>query len=115
MAFEFVSDFDVRISDFSLPDNSLPNMMIQSTQLCDSIVPAGLFMAVQPQSCAVGTCAIGIIANPADCFMQNKPNFLMPQMNLSVYCTKAYENEMTSTKQQNKANQTQFIAAKPHT
>ena len=29
--FEFVSNFDIRISDFSLPHNSLPNIMIQST------------------------------------------------------------------------------------
>ena len=28
--FDIVSDFDISISDFRLPDNSLPNMMIQS-------------------------------------------------------------------------------------
>ena len=28
--FEIVSDFHISISDFRLPDNSLPNMMIQS-------------------------------------------------------------------------------------
>ncbi|MHC4617288.1 MAG: hypothetical protein ACYTEQ_06000 [Planctomycetota bacterium] len=93
--FDIVSNFDIRISDFSLPDNSLPSMMIQSTQLSDYVLPAGLFMSTQPQSCAIGTCAIGIIANrrnpqeststrflsmslgnPAGCFMQNKPNLV---------------------------------------
>jgi len=120
--FEIVSDFDIRISDFSLPDNSLPNMMIQSTQLCDYVVPPGLFIATQPQ-----TCAIGIIANrcnaqkststrflsmslgkPADCFMQNKPNLLDAQMNLSSVKTMNYEQITMNNANKNKPNQTQF-------
>jgi hypothetical protein len=70
-------------------------------------------MADQPRSCAIGTCAIGIIANPADCFMQNKPNFLLPKMNATLLLTEAYANENDLTLQQNKPNQTKFRRPDP--
>jgi hypothetical protein len=78
-------------------------MMIQSTQLCDSPVPAALFMAIQPQSCL-----ITIIPNPADCFMRNKPNFPEAAIFLTFYSKKDYENE---PRPQTPEKQTQFIAA----
>jgi hypothetical protein len=75
-------------------------MMIQSTQLSDYVVPADLFMATQPQSCA-----IGIITNRCNpqkststrflsmsLAMQNKPNFPKLRMNLTLYLTRDYEN-----------------------
>ena len=33
------------------------------------------------------------LGTPADCFMQNKPNFRKAKMNLNFYSTKDYENQ----------------------
>jgi hypothetical protein len=41
--------------------------------------------------------------------MQNKPNFFIAAMFLSLLPTKDYENENTLTLRQNKADQTQFM------
>jgi len=122
LIFEFVSDFDIRISDFSLPDNSLPNMMIQSTQLSDYVVPAGLFMPTQPQNLSremahaylTGTAPrANRLSSPAcqpimTLFMQNKANFLRTQMNLSSLKTMNYEQITMNNANKNKPNQTQF-------
>ncbi len=62
MIFEFVSDFDIRISDF----------------------------------------------NHSGCFMQNKPNLLDSQMNVTTVLTKDYENERPCRSAENKANQSQY-------
>src|SRR4030042_6667448 len=45
--FDIVSDFDIRISDFSLPDKSLCNNMLPSTQLCGFVVPGGKIMTTE--------------------------------------------------------------------
>ncbi|UCF43265.1 MAG: hypothetical protein JSV99_11960 [Planctomycetota bacterium] len=49
-------------------------------------------------------------ANPADCFMQNKPNFPAAQMNVTSFYTMDYENNSNWTLGQNKPNQSQFKA-----
>ena len=61
-SFEFVSNFDIRISDF----------------------------------------------NHSGCFMQNKPNLLNTQMNVSSVKTMNYEQITMNNANKNKANQTQF-------
>jgi len=40
-------------------------------------------------------------------FMQNKPNFMDAQMNVTVFCTKDYENQPLRTLPENKPKQTQ--------
>jgi len=78
-------------------------------------------------TCAIGTCAIGILANqrnaqkststrflsmslgnPADCFMQNKANFMDAQMNVTSLITADYENKSNWKLGENKPNQTQY-------
>jgi hypothetical protein len=44
------------------------------------------------------------LGNPADCFMQNKPNLLDAQMNVSSVLTKDYENIPLRRRGQNKPN-----------
>jgi hypothetical protein len=114
--FDIVSNFDIRISDFSLPHNSLPNMMIQPAQLCDYPLPAGLFMATQPQFTAnrwnaqksTSTRFLSMsLGNPADCFMQNKPNLPDPQTNVTSFITINYEQITMNNANKNKPNQTQ--------
>jgi len=41
--------------------------------------------------------------------MQNKPNLLDAQMNVSIFSKKAYENKHDWTLGENKPNQTQFL------
>ena len=103
--FDIVSDFDILISDFSLPDNSLPDMMIQPTKLCGYVVPAGLFMAIEAQfianrsnaqkSTSIRSLSMSL-GKPADCFMQNEPNFRKSQMNITKVLTTDYENKTLS-------------------
>jgi len=40
--------------------------------------------------------------------MQNKPNFRKAQINVNVFPTKDYENQLVSKLQKNKPNQSQF-------
>jgi len=47
--------------------------------------------------------------NHSGCFMQNKPNFLNAQMNVSSVLTKDYENKRLCRRGKNKPNQTQFL------
>ena len=42
-------------------------------------------------------------------FMQNKPNFRKPKMNISNYIEKTYENQTLGRSGKNKPNQTQFF------
>jgi hypothetical protein len=42
--------------------------------------------------------------NHSGCFMQNKPNFRKAKMNLNVYLTKTYENNLCSGLLENKPN-----------
>ena len=46
------------------------------------------------------------LGNPADCFMQNKPNFLDAQMNVSSVLTKDYANQprLPAPKKQTQSN-----------
>jgi len=112
--FDIVSDFDIRISDFKLPDNSLPNMMIQSkTNNHLSIINNHLAFCPLHLSRTLYKSAL---------FMQNKPNFQDVQMNVSSILTKDYErndifavpenkantNPIKANQTQYKANQTQF-------
>ncbi len=46
--------------------------------------------------------------------MQNKPNLLDAQMNVSSILTKDYENETAFALRQNKPNQTQFLKIPHH-
>jgi len=48
------------------------------------------------------------LGNPADCFMQNKPNFLDAQMNVSSVKTMNYEQITMNNEPKNKPNQSQF-------
>ena len=48
------------------------------------------------------------LGNPADCFMQNKPNLLNAQMNVTSVKTKNYEQRTMNNANKNKAKQTQF-------
>jgi len=41
-------------------------------------------------------------------FMQNKPNFQIDKMNVTLVITKDYENKIACELRQNKPNQTQF-------
>jgi len=43
------------------------------------------------------------LGNPADCFMQNKPNLLNAQMNVSSVLTKYYERNDIFAVPENKA------------
>jgi len=62
---------------------------------------------------------------PGESFMQNKPNLLKRQMNVSEDYTEDYENKRLRRNRKNKANskpirsqnkpkQTQFLYQKPH-
>ena len=90
-------------------------------------------MAAEAQTCAIGTCAIGIItilnifaalylsrvlykptlfmhtkrSGEPDVFSENKPNLLNAQMNVNKVLTKDYENERHCRGFKNKAKQTQ--------
>ena len=47
--------------------------------------------------------------NQIHLFMQNKPNFRKPKMNITSLITKAYENQTLGMRGKNKPNQTQFF------
>ena len=102
-------------------------MMIQPTQLCGYVVPAGLFIATEAQiisnrpnaqkltstrslSMSLGLAAAKRFAktsNPADSFMQNKPNFRKAKMNIALYSETNYERKGLYGCRKNKAKQTQ--------
>ena len=78
-------------------------------------------MATEAQIYAIGTCAIGILTlcialfamqytqyEMRHTFMQNKPNLLAPQMNVSSVKTKDYDSEIVFRLQKNKPKQSQF-------
>ena len=104
----------LRISDFSLPDKSLPNIMLWPTQLCVFSYIGGLFMATQSQFIAnnrlnaqksTSTRFLQMsLVNPADCFMQNKPNLLDAQMNVTKVLTRDYDNSPPLRFPKNKPN-----------
>ena len=52
------------------------------------------------------------LINQFESIMQNKPNFLNAQMNVSSFITKHYENDNTFRLPENKPNQSQY---KPNT
>ena len=85
-------------------------------------------MATESQIYAIGTCVLGIIANRitlcAICYtkyerpimtliMQNKPNLLYAQMNVSSVITKNYENSRLRRRAENKPKQNQFNRVNP--
>ena len=51
------------------------------------------------------------LGNPADCFMQNKPNFLDAQLNVSSVKTMNYEQITMGNANKNKPNQTQPVVS----
>jgi hypothetical protein len=86
----------VSTSDFNLPDNSLPNMMIQST--------TNNHLSFISNHCALGI--FTLVKSPLQIapFMQNKANFPDAQMNINLYVTKDYENKSNWTLGKNKPN-----------
>ena len=100
--FEFVSDFDIRISDFKLQDNSLPNMMLQSTNNYELLATVNwhpttenclLFsvFCLLPSKSVENPLQIGPI------FLQNKPNFKIGKMNITSATTVNYINKLRTT------------------
>ena len=81
-------------------------------------------MATETQIYAIGTCAIGILTilnilvalhlsralYKSTLFMQNKPNLLAPQMNVSPFTTKDYENERLADAGKTNPIQSQYKA-----
>ena len=53
------------------------------------------------------------LGNPADCFMQNKPNFMDAKMNVTSVKTMNYEQITTNDANKNKAKQTQPVVTLP--
>jgi len=89
---EFVSDLELRISDFMLTDKALCDKNLSSVvRLLSSVVSP-------PPSTSV--------ENPLqiDLFMQNKPNFQKSQIHLNAYTKTAYENKSNWTLGENKPN-----------
>jgi len=99
------------ISDFDLPDNSLPNMMIQST--------TNNHLSFISNHCALGIFTTVESALQIDPFMQNKANFQKSQMNVTSLITVDYENKSNWTLGENKPNsnpiRTQSKPIKPKT
>ncbi len=86
----------LRISDFMLTDNSLPNMMIQSkTNNHLSIINNHLAFAPLHLSRTLYKSAT---------FYAKQTQFPKSQMNLNFYSTKAYENKCNWTLGENKPN-----------
>jgi hypothetical protein len=88
-------------------------MMIQPTQLCCYVVPAGLFLATEAQFITnrcnaqkpTSTRSLSMsLGNPADCFMQNKPNFRKAQMNVKSVLTEDYGKRTLGEHGKNKPN-----------
>ena len=108
-------------------------MMIQSTQLCDFVVPPGFVMATVPQTCALCTCALCTCAlctytlvpcilrrescilclvsstsveNPLQIssFLTNKANFRKAQMNVNKVLTRDYGDASLHRCGENKPN-----------
>jgi len=95
--FDIVSDLDIRISDFKLPDNSLPNMMIQPK--------TNNHLSIINNHCALGTlynCREPSTNQPF--IMQNEPNFGKAQMNVTKVLTKEYGNKTLGEHGKNEPN-----------
>ena len=89
-------DLELRISDFNLPDNSLPNMMIQST--------TNNHLSFISNHCALGIFTTVESALQIRPFMQNKANFQKSQMNVNKVLTKDYEKRTLGERGKNKPN-----------
>ena len=101
-----VENFVLRISDFKLPDNSLPNMMIQSTKLCTCALMLLCTYALMPSAlyiCRASTTNVER-ALQISSFMQNKANFPDDPMNINKVITRNYENKTLGKRGKNKAN-----------
>ena len=95
--FEIVSDFDIRISDFSL---SAPYPSILSCLRVPTRGPGGFVPNVR-------TLQLSSALYKSPLFMQNKPNFKMGNINISTARTKAYAKERRTTNNEHYPKQTQ--------
>ena len=86
----------LRISDFNLPDNSLPNMMIQST--------TNNHLSIINNHLAFCPLHLSRTLYKSALFMQNKPNFRKSQMNVNKVLTKDYEKRTLGERGKNKPN-----------
>jgi len=141
--FDIVSDFDISISDFRLPDNALPNMTIQSkTNNHLSLINNHLAMPAEAQNLSRQMIlrAYKALILPAykaallmsrilyNCrgsftnrllFMQNKPNSQKDKINATLFATRDYENKPPRPTPKNKPKtnpkqtQTNPISEKP--
>jgi hypothetical protein len=103
----------VRISDFNLPDNSLPNMMIQSTtnnhlsiinnHLAMVNIQKNNHLSIINNHLAFVPLHLSRTLYKSALFMQNKANFLDAQMNISSVLTKDYRKKDDFTVRKNKA------------
>jgi len=79
-----------------LSDNSLPNMMIQST--------TNNHLSIINNHCVLGPSTTVENSLQISSFMQNKANFPDDQMNVNKVLTKGYENIANSKLDENKPN-----------
>ena len=108
-------DYDIRISDFRLPDNSLPNMMIQSKTNNHLSLPVLSEIEGINNHLAFGIFTTVEESLQINLFMQNEPNLPKAQMNVNKVLIKDYENKPNWTLGENepktnpiKANQSQL-------
>jgi len=100
------SDFVIRISYFSMLDNSLPNMKIRPTTI--------YLLPITSYHLAFGISTLVESALQINHFLTNKANFQKSQMNVNKALTKDYGKMDTWSNGKNKAKtkpiQTQFKA-----